>query len=87
MLDVGKTSLLRKFVTGKFIHDPNVTSSANFLNKQVYTTDNTMVKLDLWDTAGQEVFRSLAPLYYRNADVTVVMYDVSEYFQYFKNNI
>ncbi len=46
-----------------------------------------MVKLDLWDTAGQEAFRSLAPMYYRNADITVVMYDVSEYFQYFKNNI
>ena len=33
--------------------------------------------LELWDTAGQERFRSLLPLYYREADVIILMFDTS----------
>lgn len=32
----------------------------------------------VWDTAGQERFRSLVPMYYRNADAVAIIFDVSD---------
>lgn len=37
-----------------------------------------MIKFEIWDTAGQERFRSLSPMYYRNAQAAVVVYDVTK---------
>ena len=42
------------------------------------------MKLQLWDTAGQEKFRGLTKMYYRDADAAVVVYD-SSYYDSFKN--
>jgi small GTP-binding protein len=39
--------------------------------------DGVTVRLQLWDTGGAERFRSIAPLYYRNADAVLLVYDVS----------
>jgi len=36
------------------------------------------IKFEIWDTAGQERFRSLSPMYYRNAQAAVVVYDVTK---------
>lgn len=38
-----------------------------------------MIKFEIWDTAGQERFRSLSPMYYRNAQAAVVVYDITKY--------
>ena len=40
--------------------------------------DNTEVELDIWDTAGQEQYHSLAPVYYRGAQAAVVVYDITK---------
>ena len=36
------------------------------------------IKLDIWDTAGAERYRSITPMYYRNARAAVVVYDISD---------
>ena len=73
---VGKSSIVQRFVNGKFsnLHQP--TLGAMFLTKQVKNGDN-IIKFEIWDTAGQERFHSLAPLYYKNARAAVVVFDVS----------
>ena len=35
------------------------------------------VKLQIWDTAGEEKYRSLTPMYYKNADAVFLVYDSS----------
>ena len=40
--------------------------------------DGRHVELALWDTAGQERFHSLAPMYYRNAQASAVVYDITK---------
>lgn len=40
--------------------------------------EDRLIKFEIWDTAGQERFHSLAPMYYRNAQASVVVYDVTK---------
>ena len=40
--------------------------------------ENTRIEMQIWDTAGQEKFRSLGPIYYRNADAAVVVFDTTQ---------
>jgi small GTP-binding protein len=73
---VGKSSILERFVNNTFTRDLPSTIGAAFVTK-VISTDSGEVRLQLWDTAGQEKFRSLAPMYYRSASVCVLVYDIT----------
>jgi small GTP-binding protein len=73
---VGKSCILSRFVQGTFDRDMPATIGAAFLTK-VVTTSTGPVRLQLWDTAGQEKFRSLAPMYYRSSHVAALVYDVT----------
>ncbi|CAF1362959.1 unnamed protein product [Rotaria sordida] len=73
---VGKSSLVLRFVKGKFHEYEVSTIGAAFLTQTVSIGDIT-VKLELWDTAGQERYQSLAPMYYRGAQAAIVVYDIT----------
>jgi small GTP-binding protein len=73
----GKTSIVRRFVKNDFCPDEMSTIGCSFMSKLVLAKDNTPVKCHIWDTAGQEAYASLAPLYYRNAQIAVVAYDIT----------
>jgi small GTP-binding protein len=73
---VGKSCILSRFVQGTFDRNMPATIGAAFLTK-VVTTSTGPVRLQLWDTAGQEKFRSLAPMYYRSSHVAALVYDVT----------
>ena len=73
---VGKSCVLSRFVQGTFDRNMPATIGAAFLTK-VITTSSGPVRLQLWDTAGQEKFRSLAPMYYRSSSVALMVYDVT----------
>lgn len=73
---VGKTSLVRRFTTGKFVQDYKSTIGVDF-TVQTLNIDGRIVKLQIWDTTGQERFRSLTTGYYRNANAALVTYDVT----------
>lgn len=73
--NVGKTSMLRRFVKGEFLNQYKKTIGAEFMEKNVFLRDsNTTVKLMLWDTAGQEVFNSLTKAYYRGAGAAILAF-------------
>jgi small GTP-binding protein len=73
---VGKSCILSRFVNGSFDHCSPSTIGAAFLTK-VVTTNKGSMRLQLWDTAGLEKFRSLSPMYYRKASVVVLVFDVT----------
>lgn len=68
---VGKTSLVTQWITGTYQRNTNPTVGANHQRKRV-TIDNREVDIFLWDTAGQEQFQALTPLYARSASVAVL---------------
>eukprot|EP00825_Cyclidium_porcatum_P018681 TRINITY_DN2126_c0_g1_i6.p2 TRINITY_DN2126_c0_g1~~TRINITY_DN2126_c0_g1_i6.p2 ORF type:complete len:161 (+),score=32.50 TRINITY_DN2126_c0_g1_i6:194-676(+) len=49
-----------------------------YVEKNVELQNGETIKLSIWDTAGDERYRSLTPLYYRDAAVAVLVYDVSD---------
>ena len=73
---VGKTSLLTKYVKGIYTPSNVPTIGANFLTKEIVIS-NQHLDLNIWDTAGQEIYRSLTPMYYRNACAAIVVFDVT----------
>ncbi|GAB5034081.1 ras-related protein rab-5c-like [Nannochloropsis oceanica] len=73
---VGKSSLVLRFVTQSFKPYSESTIGASFMSK-VVELDGQTVKVQIWDTAGQEKYHSLAPMYYRGAAAAVVVYDLT----------
>lgn len=74
--NVGKTSLITRFMYDSFDNTYQATIGIDFLSKTMYLEDRT-IRLQLWDTAGQERFRSLIPSYIRGSNVAVVVYDIT----------
>ncbi|GAB5591060.1 hypothetical protein Unana1_05960 [Umbelopsis nana] len=81
---VGKTCLRNQFIHKRFTSSYKATIGADFITKDVHTSDGRKVTLQLWDTAGQERFQSLGVSYYRGADACCLVYDTTN-FQTFHN--
>lgn len=64
---VGKTSLTVQFVKGTFTDERVKTINATCMEKTV-NIQNSNCTLCVWDTAGQEMFATIAPMYYRDSD-------------------
>uniref|UniRef100_A0A0B7AHV1 Uncharacterized protein n=1 Tax=Arion vulgaris TaxID=1028688 RepID=A0A0B7AHV1_9EUPU len=73
---VGKSSIVMRFVADKFKKSLESTIGASFMTKTVYV-DNSTYKFQIWDTAGQEKYRALAPMYYRGSAAAIIVYDVT----------
>lgn len=74
---VGKTSVVYRFVQDDFQENREPTIGAAFLTQRCRLEDR-LIKFEIWDTAGQERFHSLAPMYYRNAQASAVVYDITK---------
>ncbi|EAS00697.1 small guanosine triphosphatase family Ras family protein (macronuclear) [Tetrahymena thermophila SB210] len=73
---VGKTSILNRFSNKGFDENSQTTLGASFIPKVLTRGDKTY-KFQIWDTAGQEKYRSLAPLYYRDTHAALIVYDIT----------
>jgi len=73
---VGKTSLLVRYVEGKFTIATKSTIGSDFLSKEI-EIDGKPVALQIWDTAGQERFQGLGTSFYRGADGVMFVFDVT----------
>jgi small GTP-binding protein len=74
---VGKTSLIARWTTGAYSGSVNPTVGANHQRKHL-TLEGREVDLFLWDTAGQEQFQALTPLYARSASVAILTTSITE---------
>jgi len=75
--DVGKSSIVLRFVNNEYQDNKEPTIGAAFLTQRC-KLDDRIIKFEIWDTAGQERFHSLAPMYYRNAQAAVIVYDITK---------
>jgi Ras-related protein Rab-2A len=73
---VGKSCLLLQFTDKRFRQDHDLTIGVEF-GARFMTIENKPIKLQIWDTAGQEAFRSITRTYYRGATGALLVYDIS----------
>jgi small GTP-binding protein len=73
---VGKTSVVNKFIRDHF--DPNEKNTIGTLYDS-YTEEHEgrRIEVQIWDTAGQEQYRSLSPVYFRSAAAALVVFDIT----------
>ena len=74
---VGKTHLLTRFLYNTFSYDQTSTLSATYATKKIKTYNDDEIILQIWDTAGQESYRGLTQLFYRNAAGIIIVYDIT----------
>lgn len=73
---VGKSCLLLQFTDKRFQQVHDLTIGVEF-GARMITVDNKQIKLQIWDTAGQESFRSITRSYYRGAAGALLVYDIT----------
>jgi Ras-related protein Rab-1A len=80
---VGKSCFMKKYVEDTYVDDHIVTIGVDYKSK-IIERENEIVKLNLWDTAGEERFRATSASIYKGADAALLFYDTSDR-QSFKN--
>ena len=76
---VGKTSIIAQFTSGKFDPDCVTSLSAQFISKTIeFENLQKAIKFDIWDTAGQEKYRALAKIFYKDAKAIILVYDITD---------
>jgi small GTP-binding protein len=73
---VGKTCILTRYIHDCFNESSQPTLGVEFMAKMIDTRKHH-IELQLWDTAGQELFRSVTRGYYRNSAVAYLVFDLS----------
>ena len=74
---VGKTSIITRYIANSFSQVVMTSTGSSFFSKKIEINENKRVKLQIWDTAGQEKYRSLAKIFYQSASVAILVYDVT----------
>ena len=74
----GKTTLRKRFISDVFVSDSSKTIGVDFETK-VVKMDGMLIKLLLWDFAGEEKFRFIFPQYIYGAMGGILMYDITDY--------
>jgi small GTP-binding protein len=85
---VGKTCIIQRYVNNDYSENTESTSTSTYTYKTLeYKEFNKTISFDIWDTAGQELYRALARNFYLNASIGILVYDIrrKESFESIKN--
>ena len=73
---VGKTCIINKYTKDKFDNEELSTTGANYSQKLIVKNGKT-IRLDLWDTAGQEAYRAIGRHFYKESYIVCLVYDIT----------
>ena len=76
---VGKTSLINRYVSNTFESNMVPTPGSSFTTKtMLFKNYNKSIKFELWDTSGQEKYRSLAKVFCAECNGCLLIYDICD---------
>ena len=73
---VGKTCIISRYINDRFDEKTVSTNGASYGSKSI-TVASKVIRMDIWDTAGQEKFRSMAKFFYKDATIAILVYDIT----------
>jgi small GTP-binding protein len=73
---VGKTALIQRVTSGRFSSDLGPTIAVGFLQYEL-NHNGSVVPFQIWDTAGADTYRTLVPIYMRNAQIALLVFDLT----------
>ena len=76
-MGVGKTCIIEQFISNDFNQDQDSNITAQFCKKDFEFPGGEKITLDIWDTAGQEKFRALTRIFYKNAKAVIIVYSIT----------
>ena len=76
--NVGKTAIIKRFITNKFDNKSMSTIAVNCQDKKIKIDPYTELNMQIWDTAGQERFRAIARGYLRESNGIFLVFDLTE---------
>ena len=75
---VGKTCISVRFINNEYREGPPSTTGANFASRTLeFKEYKKYLQYDIWDTAGQEKYRGLAKIFYKDASIAILVYDIT----------
>ena len=74
---VGKTNLINRAIGLKFDENYNSTSSGIFRTKKI-EIGNKSYTVNLWDTAGQEIYKSITKIFVKRSKIVIFVYDITD---------
>ena len=75
---VGKTTIINRFLRDKFTENEKSTCNPKYYEKTVTTDSGNCINIQLWDTAGQEKYRSISNMIYRRSDIIILTYAIND---------
>lgn len=74
----GKSSLIKSAVSNEFNNNYQTTIAFEYSSMTIKVNNDKTYKLQIWDTCGQEIYRSLISNFYRNASLAVLLYSIND---------
>ena len=76
---VGKTSIISRFIKGTFEESLMSTNGASYVCRNLTFPEyqNKTIRFEVWDTAGQEQYRALNKIFYKDAAICILVYDIT----------
>ena len=76
---VGKTCIIARFINNTFEDNIMSTTGASYAGKTMSFDEfpGKNIKFEIWDTAGQEKYRALTKIFYKDAGVAILVYDIT----------
>ena len=76
-MGVGKTCIIQRYVKNEYNDNTETTLTSTYSYKTLeYKEFKKSISFDIWDTAGQELYRAMAKNFYLNASIGILVYDV-----------